>query len=112
MADFVNLTPHAIVLNDGRSFPPSGTVARVSSSFEEGAQIDGITIYRSVTGEITGLPDPIARTIYIVSAMVLDANNRRIDRNRRYDLVAPSTGHSSTIRNEAGHIVSVGGFVI
>lgn len=30
----VNCTPHAIVLNNGESFPVSGNVARVSSSFE------------------------------------------------------------------------------
>jgi len=114
---FLNLTPHAIVLNDGRRFPASGFVARVSSAFEETAEIEGVTIYRSVMGEITctgeanGLPPVTEGTFFIVSAMVLDANNR-LTVGRRYDLVAPSTGHSSTVRNEAGHIVSVGGFVV
>lgn len=111
MATFLNLTPHAIVLNDGRSFPPSGTVARVSSSFEEMVGIDGVPIYRSVTGEISGLPETTEGVFLIVSAMVLDANNR-LTVGRRYDLVAPSTGHASTVRNAAGHIVSVGGFVV
>lgn len=32
MIEFVNLTPHDIVLNDGRVFRASGTVARVSST--------------------------------------------------------------------------------
>lgn len=106
----INCTPHAIVLNDGRVFPPSGSVARVSTSFALVAAIDGIPTYRNEAGQITGLPDSAPGVFYVVSAMVLDANNRAA--NRRADLVAPSTGHDSTVRNEAGHIVSVGGFVV
>ena len=30
---FINLTPHAIVMNNGVAFQPSGTVARVSTVF-------------------------------------------------------------------------------
>ena len=106
----VNCTPHAIVLNDGQTFAPSGSVARVSSDFALVAAICGIPTYRNEAGQITGLPAAAPGVFYIVSAMVLDANNRAP--NRRTDLVAPSTGHSSTVRNEAGHIVSVGGFVV
>lgn len=112
---FLNLTPHAIVLNDGRHFPASGFVARVSSDFTLVASIEGIPVYRSVMGEITctgepnGLPPATEGIFFIVSAMVLEANSRLP--NPRTDLVAPSTGHPTTIRNEAGHIVSVEGFV-
>lgn len=109
MTAFINATPHAIVLNDGRVFPPSGVVARVSFTFDRVAEIDGVAVYRNEPGEIVGLPDFTEGTYFIVSAMVLDANNR--SRNRRTDLLAPSTGLASTIRNEAGHIVSVEGFV-
>ncbi len=28
--NYKNLTPHAIKLNDGTEFPPSGTIARVA----------------------------------------------------------------------------------
>lgn len=33
--NFINLTPHAIVLNDGAVYQPSGTIARVSAQFSE-----------------------------------------------------------------------------
>ena len=47
---------------------------------------------------------------YIVSAMVLAANNSKPRHKRRGDLVAPATGHPDCIR-ENGFIVSVPGFV-
>ena len=108
--EIINCTPHAITLNDGRTFPTSGSVARVSTSFALVGAIDGVITYRNEAGQITGLPAPVKGNFYIVSAMVLDANSRCP--NPRADLVAPSTGHASTVRNEAGHIVSVEGFVV
>ena len=100
---FVNCTPHAIVLNNGMVFEPSGSVARVSASIEA---VEGCTgFFRQEFGDIDGLPDPIADTMFIVSAMVFGATNR-------IDVVAPSTGGGDTIRNEQGHIVSVGGLII
>jgi hypothetical protein len=107
---FVNCTPHAIVMNDGRTFEPSGHIARVATSFEETAEIAGIPVYRIETGAVTGLPPEAEGVFYIVSAMVLGANNS-LREGRRYDLVAPSTGHASTVRY-LGNIVSVGGFVV
>ena len=95
-----NFTPHAIVLNDGRTFPSEG-VARVSQEFGE---FDNGLVCSQNFGEVEGLPDPVAGTLLIVSAMVLGASSRE-------DLVAPATGHPDTRRNEKGHIVSVPGFV-
>ena len=43
--------------------------------------------------------------MYIVSALVLAAIDNRLD------CVAPATGSKETVRNEAGQIVSVPGFV-
>lgn len=97
---FVNCTPHAITLNDGTVYEPSGTVARISSSF---TNFDAAGICSVKYGELTGVPDPQPGTFYIVSAMVLSACNRP-------DLVAPATGHPSCIR-ENGFIKSVPGFV-
>ena len=54
------------------------------------------------------LPEPEEGTIYIVSAMVLAANNSKP--RCRGDLVAPATGHPECKR-ENGFIVSVPGFV-
>lgn len=99
MTKFINCTPHAIVLNDGRVFDPSGSVARVSSSTTD--FIDDVC--ETVYGELTGVPDPVDGVKYIVSAMVLNASTRT-------DLVAPATGHADTVRNDKGHIVSVPGF--
>ena len=101
MATYINLTPHAINLNDGRVFPPSGSVARVSSSFTE--IVDDIS--EVIYGEVENLPAPKEGTRYIVSAMVLSACKGR------QDVVAPATGHPLTVRNDKGHIVSVPCFV-
>lgn len=98
---FINLTPHAIVLNDGTIFEPAGTVARVSASFT-GFDTDGVC--RQVFGDVENLPEPQECTLYIVSAMVLAASGRA-------DLIAPATGHPLAVRNEKGQIVSVPGFV-
>lgn len=100
MINYINLTPHAIVLNDGRIFEPSGIIARVSSSYSD--IIDDVCT--QVYGEVTGIPAMQENTRYIVSAMVLAATDRD-------DVVAPATGHPETTRNDKGHIVSVPCFV-
>ena len=102
--NFINLTPHAIKLNDGTIFPPSGVVARVSADIQEVETINGVKLFRQIFGEVEGLPEEIPGTMYIVSALVFSA----VDRS---DCVAPATGSKETIRDEAGQIVSVPGFV-
>ena len=102
--NFVNLTPHSIILNDGTIFEPSGIVARVSADLQTVESVDGIPLFRQTFGEVEGLPEETPGTMYIVSAMVLNAVDRK-------DCVAPATSHKDVIRNEAGHIVSVPGFV-
>ena len=101
MATYINLTPHPISLNDGRVFPPSGSVARVSTSFTD---IEN-DVCEVCYGEVENLPSPETDAIFIVSAMVLAACKGRDD------VVAPATGHPLTVRNEKGHIVSVPCFV-
>ncbi len=99
---YINLTPHAIVLNDGRSFPASGTLARVSASYS--TIVDDVCT--QVYGDVQDLPAPVDGVRYIVSALVLGALN-----GSRSDVVAPATGHPDTVRNDKGHIVSVPSFV-
>lgn len=99
--EFINCTPHAIVLNNGQTYEPSGSIPRVSSSY---SIFDKDGICSQVFGEVEGLPEEKEGTVLIVSAMVLSASSRK-------DLVAPATGHPETIRNKKGHIVSVPGFV-
>lgn len=103
MKTFVNITPHTITLNDGRSFPSVG-VARVSNSF---TAFDGDGVCDVTFGDIVNLPAPKDGTLYIVSAMVLSAA-KAIGRT---DCVAPATGHPACVRNDKGFIVSVPGFV-
>lgn len=105
--NFINLTPHPIVLNDGTAFAPSGVVARVTDSFTPAAECGGVLAWSVGYGEVTGLPDPADDTTYIVSAMVLSA----VRPSGRTDVVAPATGHPEARRNEKGHIISVPGFV-
>lgn len=101
MPNFINFTPHAITLNDGRTYPSVG-VARVSNSFTSfTGDVCDVTY-----GDITGLPTPVNGTYYIVSAMVLSAAKAA----GRTDCVAPATGHPDCIRKD-GFIVSVPGFV-
>ncbi len=97
---FVNLTPHAIVLNDGRTFEPSGVIARVAASFAEA----GPDLFTQVFGDVENLPAPVEGTKLIVSGLVKAAVPDRDD------VVAPATGHPNTVR-EQGRIVSVPGFV-
>lgn len=101
----INLTPHAIVITDGPTFEPSGTIARVSVTQVDDGAIAGVPVKKQTYGDIIDLPAPAPDTVYIVSAIVLAAAKEA----GRTDCVAPDT--SNAVRNEAGHIVSVPGFV-
>ena len=98
---FVNYTPHDLCLNDGTVIPASGQVARVAASFT-GFDSDGVC--KQVFGSVTGLPPQEDGVLVIVSALVMQASDRT-------DLVAPATGHPDCVRDEAGRIKSVPGFV-
>lgn len=98
----MNLTPHAIVLNSGVSYPSVG-VARVSNSFSDFDK-DGVCDVRY--GDIVGLPASVDGTLFIVSALVLAAAKAA----GRTDCVAPATGHPDCVRKD-GFVVSVPGFV-
>lgn len=99
--NIVNCTPHEVRLNDGQTFPVSGNIARVSNTFEETKK----GFFKVAYGEVTGLPAEQKDTMYIVSAMVANATDRK-------DVIVPATGHPDCIRNEKGQIVSVPGFIV
>ena len=103
---FINLTPHDIKLNDGTVYPATGKIARVANTFSNFC----CGISKVFYGEVENLPEPKRGTMYIVSAMVLSAENAKPKSYRRKDLVAPATGHPECKR-ENGFIVSVPGFV-
>lgn len=100
--EYVNLTPHQINLNNGRSFPASGQVARITVGFSEVKD----DLCWQVFGAVDNLPAPQEGVRLIVSALVLTAL-----RGSRSDVVAPATNHPECVRNEQGHIVSVPCFV-
>jgi hypothetical protein len=66
--NIVNLTPHDIVLC-GNIITSSG-VARCETTVNQIGEIDGIKINKKSFGEVTGLPEAKADTIYVVSAIV------------------------------------------
>lgn len=100
--EYINLTPHVIVMNDGTKFYSKG-IARVSDEFTEFNE-DGICCVKH--GEIENLPTPTKGVTFIVSAMVLTAA-KEIGRK---DVVAPATGHPLCKRAN-GFIISIPGFV-
>ena len=111
--DIINLTPHDVHVYDAdgkniiKTYPASGTVARVKSSTEIVGKVDGIEIARTTFGEIEGLPDPKPGTMYIVSLLVLQAAG-----GKRDDLIGPDTGPGSVVRDAEGQIVGVRRFQV
>lgn len=100
--NFINLTPHDIVLNDGTVYPSKG-VARLRDTY---SPMDADGICDVSFGGIDNLPAPKDNTRYIVSSLVLHAA-KSMGRN---DVVAPATGHPDCKRHN-GNIVSVPGFI-
>jgi len=100
-----NLTPHAIVVDNGTekvTYSPDGLVARVSTESTVVGEVDGFEVVaNTVVGD--NLPAPVEGVYLLVSAMVLGL------RPDRADLIAPNTGTAN--RNEKGRIISVPGFV-
>ena len=113
MVEFINLTPHPIIIYRGEEkieIPPSGTIARVEVKQEKVGELDGIPVHKSTFGDVEGLPEPKENTIYIVSTVVLQALKAKgIERK---DLVAPDTTPSGAVRDEEGRIVGVRGFQV
>ena len=106
----INLTPHPINLrvdNIETIFPKTDTIARVDSlSVETDLVIAGAKVFKTEFGEVSGLPAQQDNTYYIVSGLVLSAL-----KGTRSDCIAPKTDMTA-IRNEAGHIIAVTGWVM
>ncbi len=98
--EIINLTPHTVKLNDGREFPPCGTVARISTSYTDIVEDGGIPFTTTTFGTPVGVPAPREGVLYIVSGILMSALPDR------KDLIAPCTNHPQTVR-ENGQIVSV-----
>lgn len=98
--NFVNCTGYEVRLNDGRVFPPSGIVARVSAKCT-GFDSNGIA---NIKYEEINLPLASPNTIYIVSEIVKTAEPQRAD------LVCPAYGHPDAVYVNR-QIVSLPGFI-
>jgi hypothetical protein len=101
---FINLTPHTLNVVDSddqavTDIDPSGDVARVDVSRTQVDTVDGVPVYDSTFGDVTGLPDPADDTLYVVSGKVLSA----VDRD---DVVAPG----DLVRDSDGNIIGCRGF--
>ena len=95
----VNLTPHAIVVGS-RSFPPSGSLARVAMLISPQGEIDGVPLFSTAFGQVEGLPPMEAGKYYLVSALVASAEKDRTD------LLSPS----GLVRDEKGIVIGCEGF--
>lgn len=101
--EFVNLTPHAITVDiqgERTTFPPSGEVARLATTKEEGT-LGGFPVSKTVFGEVSGVPAAKVGTIFIVSTLVAQALKRN-------DVVSPDTGPTAVREN--GQVIAVKGF--
>jgi hypothetical protein len=109
MVEFVNLTPHEIVVyrdeNAILKIPPSGRVARVMVKSEVIGEINGIPVRKTIYGDIQDLPDPQPNTVFIVSTVVLLALQAK--GIRRSDVLSPDTNPDSAVRDAQGKILGV-----
>ena len=101
---FVNLTKHDLTIvlenGDGLVLPASGEMARVTFFIQQVDEVDGIPIYKTIyEPEITGLPEPEAGTIFIVSSLAAQTA-------KRHDVLAPT----KLIRDDDGRVIAAGGF--
>ena len=102
--NYINLTPHDIVLNDGTVYVKTGTVAGVAET--HGAVVDGIR-HDQLAG-VENLPPPKGGATYIVSMPTL--MGMRACGSTRSDVVTPITrGPGVRKHPEKGFIISVPG---
>ena len=70
----INCTPHEVNLlteEANIAYPPSGIVTRVNATSVMMPSV--LPMVRTIFGDITGLPEPMDHTYFIVSGMVLSA---------------------------------------
>lgn len=102
---FVNLTPHEITeVVSGMKIPPSGKVARVSTSTTEMETSHPFPLYRVEMGEPIDLPEPQPDTVYIVSLPV--KSHPAVA--KRQDVWAPG----DLVRDEQGRPIGCRGFKV
>lgn len=105
-----NLTPHEVKIYKLNGTTPdldvvieaSNLVARVSCEYiKVDKKVEGVDMYRTVFGEVTGLPDYEEGTYLLVSTMVREALPLR------KDLVSPG----QLLRDDDGNVIGCLGLV-
>lgn len=93
----LNLTPHALNIHslDGsvKTLPPSGQVARCSSTTTQVGEFDGLPLFSTTFGDVVGLPDPQDGVLMVVSALVRQAVPHRKDVVSPGELVRDADGN-------------------
>lgn len=97
--NFVNLTPHSIIIVDALTLPPSGTVARCAATSTPAGTHGKIALTRTAFGAVEGLPEPEAGVVFVVSALVRAAVPGRSDVASPGDLVRDASGVVIGCRN-------------
>lgn len=97
---FINLTPHTVRVADANdnvifSLDPSGAKAIARTTPDIIASIDDIPLSATKYGAISGLPDPVPDTLYIVSTLIF----AHPDVAHRNDLVVPDSGPDAIRRD-------------
>lgn len=112
MTNFINLTPHAVVICDShnsvvKTIEPSGQLARVRTIPKIVGEIilDStiIPVRVNESGPLEGLPEPVVDTVYIVSLQAAVAAART---GRIADILVPD----DTVRDEAGRVIGCRAF--
>jgi hypothetical protein len=112
MSKIINLTEHAIHVMDEAgelrcAIEPSGTVAKVHIDrfADEEIMHAGITfrLHRTRAGSITGVPEPIIGTFYVVSRFIALALK---EEGRTHDIIVVDL----VVRDDGGVIVGCRGF--
>lgn len=101
----LNLTPHSVtIVTDAGTveIPPSGEVARVAAEYADAGDLsfDGQTVPVKTQrlGNPSGLPEPEADTMYLVSAMVRQAAPWRADLLSPGELIRDEKGQPTGCR--------------
>jgi hypothetical protein len=103
--NLINMTPHTInVFRDDGTVEdiPSSGIIRVASTQVKVCEIRGIPVYKTIFGEVIGLPPKRIGIFYVVSRLVLSACPERDD------LLAPGT----LVRDDKGQPIGCKGLVI
>lgn len=104
----INLTPHVIdywdpVTNTKQSIAPEKNAVRAQNDLKYLGTIDGVPVKANKFGNILNLPPSKPNTFYIVSLVVLQANEAAPEHERRYDLIGPNMAPGECVRFPQGH---------